>query len=283
MAHILYHGDCYDGFGAAWAIRKSLATRPNAAHDTYSPCKYGQPMPEVQDGEEVILVDFSYPAAQLKALAERSFFLSVLDHHKTAQADMAELIKDPPANMEIVFDMNRSGAMIAWDEFMETPAPRFIEYLQDRDLWTKKLPYHEEVTAYIQSFERTFPNFDTLEIVLDTESGVRDAASLGDGILRYKSQKVDEMCQQAVRVTLGGHENIPAVNCPYVFASDVGNRLLDLHPDAPFAAYWFYRNDRQWQWGLRSRQTEDVDVSAIAKGYGGGGHKNAAGFEGGID
>lgn len=283
MAHVLYHGDCYDGFGAAWAVRKSIAARPGETPDVYLPCKYGQPMPEIPDGEEVILVDFSYPAAQLKALAERSFFLSVLDHHKTAQADMAELIANTPDNMEIIFDMNRSGAMIAWDEFMGTPAPRFLQYIQDRDLWTKKLKYHEEITAYIQSFERTFDNFDTLAFVLTTDAGLEDAASQGEAILRFKTQKVDEMCAQAIRVKLGDYESIPAVNCPYVFASDVGNRLLELHPEAPLAAYWFYRNDRVWQWGLRSRQTEDIDVSAIAKAYGGGGHKHAAGFEGDID
>lgn len=283
MAYILYHGDCYDGFGAAWAIRNSIAARPNPTPDVYLPCKYGQPMPEIPDGEEVIIADFSYPEDQLRALADRSFFVSVLDHHKTAQADLQGLIKDTPANMEIIFDMNRSGAMIAWDEFVGGPAPRFLEYIQDRDLWTKKLQFHEEVTAFIQSYERTFENFDMLELVLTTNAGLEDAASQGEGILRYKTQKVNEMCEQAVRVTLGEYENIPAVNCPYVFASDVANRLLELHPEAPIGAYWFYRNDRVWQWGLRSRQTEDVDVSAIAKLYGGGGHKHAAGFEGDID
>lgn len=283
MAYVLYHAGCYDGFAAAWAIRKSIAKRPNETPDTYLPVSYGQPMPEIPDGEEVIIVDFSYPEDQLRALADRSFFVSVLDHHKTAQADLAGLVANPPANMEIVFDMHRSGAMIAWDEFVGGPAPRFIEYIQDRDLWTKQLPSHEEVTAYIQSFERTFENFDMLECILTTESGVSDARDQGTAILRFKTQKVNEICAHAVRVKLGEYENIPAVNCPYVFASDVANRLLELYPEAPLTAYWFYRSDRNWQWGLRSRQTEDVDVSAIAKGYGGGGHKHAAGFEGDID
>lgn len=283
MAHVLYHGDCYDGFGAAWAIRKSILGRPNPTPDVYSPCKYGQPMPEVPDGEEVIIADFCFPEAELRALADRSFFVTLLDHHKTAQEDLGALLKDVPANMEVIFDMKRSGAMIAWDEFMECRAPRFLEYIQDRDLWAKQMPYHEEVTAYIQSFERTFQNFDTLEAVLTTEAGVDDAVNLGRAILQYKNQKVNEMCAQAVYVNLGDYKNIPAVNCPYVFASDVGNRLLEIFQDAPLSAYWFYRNDKVWQWGLRSRQTEDVDVSAIAKLYGGGGHKHAAGFEGDID
>lgn len=283
MAYVLYHGSCYDGFGAAWAVRKSILARPNETPDVYLPCTYGQPMPEVPDGEEVIIVDFSYPEDQLRALAERSYFVSVLDHHKSAQEDLAGLCKDLPENMEVIFDMRRSGAMLAWDEFVGGPAPRFIAYLQDRDLWTKQLPYHEEITAFIQSFERTFQNCDMLEAVLTTDAGLGYAVDQGEAILRYKTQKVNEMCDQAIRVTLGTYADIPAVNCPYVFASDVGNRLLELHPEAPLAAYWFYRGDKQWQWGLRSRQTEDVDVSAIARKFGGGGHKHAAGFEGDID
>lgn len=282
MAVILAHGGCYDGMGAAWAIRNSLALRPSLTQDVYHFVSHGQPMPEIPDGEEVIIADFSYPEAQLRELAERSFFVTVLDHHKSAQEDLAGLIKDPPANMEIIFDMNRSGAVIAWDEFVGGRAPRFLEYIQDRDLWTKRLPYHEEVTAYIQSFERTFENFDSHEFVLTTDAGLRDAIAQGEAILRFKTQKVNEMCAQAVLVTLGGYENIPAVNCPYVFASDVAHRLLELHPEAPLSAYWFMRGDRQWQWGLRSRQGSDIDVSVIAKSYGGGGHKHAAGFEGDI-
>lgn len=284
MAVILAHAGCYDGMGAAWAVKKSIATRPGETPDVYHFVTHGQPMPEIQDGEEVIIVDFSYPEDQLRALAKRSFFVSIYDHHKTAQADLQNLISNPTDNMEIVFDMNRSGAMIAWDEFVGTPAPCFVEYLQDRDLWTKKLKYHEEVTAYIQSFERTFQNFDMLEFVLATDAGLDDARNEGAAILRFKTQKVNEICEHAVMLPkLGDYENIPAVNCPYVFASDVGSRLLELHPEAPLSAYWFYRKDSVWQWGLRSRQGTDVDVSAVAKLYGGGGHKHAAGFQGDID
>ena len=61
--------------------------------------------------------------------------------------------------------------------------------------------------------------------------------------------------------------------------SEVANRLLELCPEAPFAAYYFDRGDRQRQWGLRSRQGSDVDVSIIAKQYNGGGHRHAAGME----
>lgn len=61
-----------------------------------------------------------------------------------------------------------------------------------------------------------------------------------------------------------------------VFFSEVGERLLEMHPQAPFSAYYMDRNDGKRQWGLRSRP--DFDCSVIAKAMGGGGHKCAAGF-----
>jgi hypothetical protein len=38
--------------------------------------------------------------------------------------------------MSAIFDMNRSGAGLAWDYFQPmTSRLRFIDYLEDRDLW----------------------------------------------------------------------------------------------------------------------------------------------------
>lgn len=45
----------------------------------------------------------------------------------------------------------------------------------------------------------------------------------------------------------------------------------------PVALGWWQRFDGKFQFSLRSRG--DIDVSEIAKKFGGGGHKNAAGFQ----
>jgi oligoribonuclease NrnB/cAMP/cGMP phosphodiesterase (DHH superfamily) len=53
----------------------------------------------------------------------------VLDHHKSAQKDLD--------GVEFAqFDMNRSGAQMAWDYFHPNePRPVHIEHIGDRDLW----------------------------------------------------------------------------------------------------------------------------------------------------
>jgi nanoRNase/pAp phosphatase (c-di-AMP/oligoRNAs hydrolase) len=66
------------------------------------------------------------------------------------------------------------------------------------------------------------------------------------------------------------------VNCAYFF-SEACAMLLERYPDAPFSAYYFDRADGLRQWGLRS--IGSFDVSKIAAKFGGGGHRNAAGFQ----
>ncbi len=73
-------------------------------------------------------------------------------------------------------------------------------------------------------------------------------------------------------MTIGGWD-VPVANLPYTMSSDAGHRLAQGEPFA--ACYWDTPNGRVFS--LRS--TDDgLDVSAIAKQYGGGGHEHAAGF-----
>lgn len=71
-----------------------------------------------------------------------------------------------------------------------------------------------------------------------------------------------------------GGNSVPVANIPYTLTSDAGNLMAQGEPFA--ACYWDTPSGRVFS--LRS--TDDgADVSAIAKGYGGGGHAHAAGFQ----
>jgi len=54
--HILYHANCPDGFGAAWAAWKKLGPDIN-----YIPVHPGDPAPELSADAEVLMVDVAYP------------------------------------------------------------------------------------------------------------------------------------------------------------------------------------------------------------------------------
>ena len=68
---------------------------------------------------------------------------------------------------------------------------------------------------------------------------------------------------------------IPCVNASEN-VSELGNLMCERYPDAPFSMSYCDRGDGMRSYSLRS--IGDFDVSVVAKAFGGGGHKNAAGF-----
>jgi oligoribonuclease NrnB/cAMP/cGMP phosphodiesterase (DHH superfamily) len=70
---------------------------------------------------------------------------------------------------------------------------------------------------------------------------------------------------------------IPLINCSnYDIVSDLCHQMLEEYPDYPIVASWL-RGKSSISYSLRSQP--DFDCSEIAKLYGGGGHKNSAGFK----
>ena len=82
-------------------------------------------------GCDVYLVDFSYPRAVIADMVKKANSVTLIDHHKTALEDLFEL-----DGLIQFTDINRSGAMLAWNYlFPDEEPPLLIKYVQDRDLW----------------------------------------------------------------------------------------------------------------------------------------------------
>jgi hypothetical protein len=264
---VLYHGGgCFDGFGAAWVANKALP-QPELV-----PMTYGTPTPKFDNLAErdVYMVDFSLPRGQMLELHATAKSLQVLDHHKSAQAACEGL-------EFCQFDMNRSGAGMAWDWwFPNLPRPALIDYVEDRDLWRFRLPKSREIHAFISSWPKELAVWDMLHDAVGYSYG--ECVQSGADILRYHTQKAKEIAEFETTQEIGGHM-VPVVNAPYNFASDVVHLLCERHPEAPFAASYFFRADGTKQYSLRVHDTKDFDVSEVAKQYGGGGHMRASGYE----
>lgn len=255
---VVYHGQCIDGFTSAWVAWLKYGDTAQ-----YVPAKYGDPLPHT-GGDDVLIVDFSYPRAALECLAQEARSLLVLDHHKTAEEDLRGL---PYAK----FDMNRSGAGMAWDELNPgTMRPPLVDLVEDRDLWRFAMPNSREYNAVIGATEQTFQNWSTLREDFASRRG--EVFKVGCALIGQVDRYVGEMAKQARSCEVDGH-TVPVVNAPYINTSELVGKLAE---SAPFAMGWYQRGDGKYAYSLRSRG--DFDVSALAKKYGGGGHKNAAGF-----
>lgn len=256
---IIYHAGCIDGFTAAWCAWQHF--RDDAE---YAPGVYGNPPPDVT-GRDVLIVDFSYPRDVLLDMTSKAKSIRVFDHHKSAQEALAGL-------GFCVFDMERSGAGITWDELFEGNRPPLVDYVEDRDLWRFRLPHSKEINAYIGSIDHTFANWNDLSC--DLRDGDGRAILAGKALLRAVDRYVGAMVEHAREVTIADHR-VLCVNAPYINTSELVGHLAERNA-GPFAVGWFQRADGLYQYSLRSRG--DFDVSEIAKRFGGGGHKNAAGF-----
>lgn len=268
---VIYHGNCWDGFCAAWVARKALREIEAL------PAQYGTEPPDVTD-RIVYMLDFSYPYAVMERIATHARRLVVLDHHKTA-AEALDGLHQPETGIDVWFDMTKSGGRLAWDWFtvqgydLPTPnqprAPWLVDYTEDRDLWRHALEGTEEINAALRSYPLDFGLWDQFE--------QKDPRSTfyyeGAAIRRRERQIIEEHLRHARAIDLAGH-HIQAVNATVLFSEIAG----ELAQGRPFGACYFDRADGKRQWSLRSAP-DGVDVSAIARERGGGGHEHAAGFE----
>jgi oligoribonuclease NrnB/cAMP/cGMP phosphodiesterase (DHH superfamily) len=255
----IYHGNCADGFGAAWVVRKALGEMNS------HPGKYQEPPPDVT-GKDVVLVDFSYKRPVLMEMAEKANSILILDHHKTSAEDLVDL----PANVTAKFDMNRSGAMMTWEHFFpsKTPPPLLL-HIEDRDLWRFALQNTRQIQANVFSFPYDFQVWDTLMATAPAA-----LATEGEAIERKHFKDIRELLGVTTRYMVIGGCRVPAANLPYTMSSDAGHELAKGQPFA--ACYWDTPEGRAFS--LRSSD-DGADVAEVAKQYGGGGHRNAAGFK----
>lgn len=272
---VIYHGNCADGFSAAWCFWRKYGDGAD-----YVAGVYQQSPPDVT-GRDVYLVDFSYKAAVVERMLESAWAITLIDHHKTAIEDLRPLREAQErtnnygrgVNFGWYCDLERSGATLAWDYlFHNQPRPLLLGHIEDRDLWRFKLPGTREIQANVFSHEYTFETWDKL--MSANQADLLQMTAAGAAIERKHHKDIAELvkvCQR--RMMIFGYD-VPVASLPYTLSSDAGHLMAKGEPFA--ACYWDTADGRVFS--LRS--TDDgLDVSEIAKKYGGGGHAKAAGFK----
>lgn len=297
---VIYHGKCADGFSAAWVFHE-VSKRIEVEFD-FHPGIYQETPPDVSE-RDVYLVDFSYKRQVVKDMIQlggaRS--ITIIDHHLSAMKDLAGLdeeiaddaniaqheidgtdLEDYENPLALIFNMDMSGATMAWDYWKESfeaagiSRPLLLGHIEDRDLWKFKLPLTREVSAAVFSYEYTFENWDLLmsmDAVALLQLGVA-----GEAIERKHHKDIAELVSVCQRMIQIGAYLVPVASIPYTLTSDAGHLMASNYEDGKvFAAcYWDTADARIFS--LRSTEN-GLDVSIIASAYGGGGHKNAAGFK----
>lgn len=282
-AVIFYHANCVDGFAAAHVIERYVIENYSLTQ-IMIPVKYGE-IETVEDlnkhyahhllGSEVFIVDFSFPPEVMDHVAKMSTRLYWLDHHKTAFEEMKfdiskryDLWAGP--NFYLVLDNSKCGAMLAW-EFVHgvgAEAPDFIKVVDDYDRWVFQYPQTKDAQMYIRSHSMNRLAFDSLMLMS------MDEMAQAGGMMRqyYSAQLENHKKREWMDIYLYGEHGY-ALNADAAFSSELGHFLAE--QSGTFGAVYQVEGSLL-KFSLRS--CGDYDVSALAKKFGGGGHKNAAGF-----
>lgn len=266
---IIYHGNCVDGFTAAWIAESVLSQDQDTK--LYA-ATYPDPPPFdlIDQNTRVYILDFSYSWEDTLAICDTAAFVVVLDHHKSAIEGL-QGFKHPKC--QLLLDTFKSGAGLAWKWFYPgVDMPDLVARVQDRDLW--KFEYEDSKNVNEAIFSRPY-SLETWDAM--AKMPIADLEKEGEALKRKKDKEVAEFIEKHSKEMVLGNCKVMSCNLPYFYASECGHKLLQDYPDYPFAVT-YYLSGNEVIFSLRSDDTK-MDVSLIAKRFGGGGHRNAAGFK----
>lgn len=271
---VIYHAGCADGFCAAWLLWRVF---PDAE---FVPANYGDDPPDVA-GKIVYVVDFSYPRDTLIQMHEQSASLVVLDHHRSAQQALADL-------PFCVFNMDKSGGRLTWEYIQssirnqrvtscgELP-PWIVAYTEDRDLWLWDLDESKAINACLRSYPMEFELWNSFVDPENPDITPESFCNEGRAILRDQALTVAIKAKQAhvVNVRIGDAEFQWNVANATTLVSETAGELAKV---TGIGCCWFEKPSGDRVYSLRCDHDANFNLSAMARFFGGGGHRTAAGF-----
>lgn len=285
-----YHNDL-DGQCAGAIVHKFYKIDRDYTKETGEPCEFIMinykdefPFEKIVKGEEIIVVDFS-----LQKEGEFDKLLSItdkviwIDHHKTA----IEKHKHLEGKVRGIRQDGKAGCVLTWEYFYPKEAlPRIVDMLGAYDIWDfskygEKLnelqtgirlyPHNPESKEWIKYFN-TNVEFNELFQCESLNDGLEPLLNNGVIALRYRNNLWGGLIKSwAFFTEFEGHK---AIACN---AGSVSSQLFDSVKEDYDLMLPFVFDGKQWTVSIYSKK--DIDCSEIAKKYGGGGHKKAAGFQ----
>jgi oligoribonuclease NrnB/cAMP/cGMP phosphodiesterase (DHH superfamily) len=273
---VIYHFPCHDGFTAAYAAWLHFKNEAE-----YFPTNYDKAAPDVTD-RDVFIVDFSFKREKMQEIFSKAKRVVWLDHHKTAFEEwLGELpidgyFEERHENYIIRLDNSKSGARLAWEFFHPNKVvpPYLVQHVEDRDLWKFS---NQRTRAFCQNLATYEYEFEQWHLLANmNEAAYNQFVHEGQTMLRQFEQQVKGVLRSTKRpCAINKLFKGLAANVPPVFQSEAGHLLAV--ESGTFGLLWSMNSRGIINCSLRSNG--DYDVSKLAKIFGGGGHRNAAGFQ----
>jgi len=236
------------------------------------PVQYGQTIPlDDVHGKDVYMVDFCLQPFDLMEELASTCYLTWIDHHKSA---IEESVRRGFKCHDMRIRIGSAGCELAWEHFFgNIEMPRAVHLLGRYDVWDHSdpdiLPFQYAMRTY-----GMLPESHAWWECLFSMSDLSQYIEYGQTIILYIDSYYADYAQSAFDTELDG---VPAIALNLIRSSSQAfDTVYD--PDKHSMMISFGWRHGQWTVSLYATK-EGVDVSEIAKRYGGGGHKGAAGFQ----
>lgn len=238
---------------------------------------YGQAFPfyMIEPDELVFMVDFTLqPFEQMEQL-DRLCELVWIDHHKTEMEEAEKRGFNPKG----IRRMGMGACALVWEHLRKDPMPEAVRLLAEYDVWNHSDPRTLPFQYGFRFFENTYPdNQELWETFFVDNRRVDEVVQLGTTLLTYEDRQNEKYCKAYAFET-----NLDSLKAICVNKGMASSKLFDsiYDPGKHDLMIAFCRMKppaSQWTVSLYSTK-EAIDCGHIARQFGGGGHKGAAGFQ----
>jgi hypothetical protein len=270
-----YHAECLDGWAAALGVFTHLEGDVHLI-----PAVYKETIPRAE-GCNVWIVDFCFDLETTCKLVESNNYVTIVDHHKGAEPTIIALqewaeLAGVEDKLTIKFAKDQSGALLTWRLYKPDDSfiPPWVFHVSDYDLWQFKIEHSEAVATALMSYD--FKLEDLWIGICNPENALAIFPELllrGYGIIDARDNNIKMLIRYARPIEFAGHV-VPMVNAPRF----INSMLLDrLGEDQPFAI-GYHEDGDHWKYSFRRPTNSVVDLNALLKPLGGGGHEAASGL-----
>jgi oligoribonuclease NrnB/cAMP/cGMP phosphodiesterase (DHH superfamily) len=263
----LHHND-NDGRASAAIVRRALGSDVWLYEMDYSD---SLPLEKILTADHIIIVDFSLSKDDMLKLAAYHR-LTWIDHHKTS-IDELKKIAEKWAGIR---NTQEAACVLTWQYFFPNdPIPKGVILIGDRDIWRWA---EKDTGAFNEGFYQldTRPYNDNLwePLLNDDPVFVREIIEKGRQLREARIREIRRtIFRWGYPVTIEGYQTL-AVNTHG--SGDIGQHIRDLGYEIAYCYVDNFQNGELTTYV--TLYSDEVDVSEIAKRFGGGGHFGAAGF-----
>lgn len=216
---------------------------------------------------QIYILDFSMEEKEMQHLI-KLYDVIWCDHHKSAM----KKLKNIWGNEKIkgLRSINKCGAKLTW-EYFNGKKFKELELVDDYDRWIFKFG---NKTHYFAEINKHWTIKKWMEVIRNIKnSDLNKNIIQGKKLYEIKVQRVKRIIETGKNIKFQNKKTLIVNNTNITDTSLLGNMICE---NGYKIAIIFSFNKNKIIFSLRSKN--GIDVSKIAEKYGGGGHKNAAGF-----